>query len=164
MKTSLHRKPSVGVKYYFADKNFCCRVWAETKIHKDCAIVFRLSISIVISILSSDTICQLIQFHTNSEAAMLSRGRCRCFAFYANFRPLTLTQGVFTQILKTKSVNSWSLFVKRCGNWRKKGSCNLMRSNYMQIFSRVECHCWWKLDEEKQMIAFLFNLPSPIIS
>ena len=32
----------------------------------------RLSISIVIWILSSDTICQLNQFHTNSEAAMLS--------------------------------------------------------------------------------------------
>ena len=33
-----------------------------------------------------------------------------------------------------------------------------MRSNYMQIFIRVECHCWWKLDEEKQIIAFLLNL------
>ena len=33
----------------------------------------RLSISIVIWILSSDTICQLNQFNTNSEAAMLSR-------------------------------------------------------------------------------------------
>ena len=33
----------------------------------------RLSISIVIWILSSDTICQLNQFITNSEAAMLSR-------------------------------------------------------------------------------------------
>ena len=32
----------------------------------------RLSISIVIWILSSDTICQLNQFHTNSEAVMLS--------------------------------------------------------------------------------------------
>ena len=32
----------------------------------------RLSISIVICILSSDTICQLNQFNTNSEAAMLS--------------------------------------------------------------------------------------------
>ena len=32
----------------------------------------RLSISIVIWILSSDTICQLNQFNTNSEAAMLS--------------------------------------------------------------------------------------------
>ena len=32
----------------------------------------RLSISIVIWILSSDTICQLNQFHTNSEAEMLS--------------------------------------------------------------------------------------------
>ena len=32
----------------------------------------RLSISIVIWILSSDTICQLNQFITNSEAAMLS--------------------------------------------------------------------------------------------
>ena len=32
----------------------------------------RLSISIVIWILSSDTICQLKQFITNSEAAMLS--------------------------------------------------------------------------------------------
>ena len=31
----------------------------------------RLSISIVIWILSSDTICQLNQFNTNSEAAML---------------------------------------------------------------------------------------------
>ena len=31
----------------------------------------RLSISIVIWILSSDTFCQLNQFHTNSEAAML---------------------------------------------------------------------------------------------
>ena len=30
------------------------------------------SISIVICILSSDTICQLNQFNTNSEAAMLS--------------------------------------------------------------------------------------------
>ena len=34
----------------------------------------RLSISIVIWILSSDTICQLNQFHTNSEAVMLSTG------------------------------------------------------------------------------------------
>ena len=33
----------------------------------------RLSISIVIWILSSDTICQLNQFHTNSEAVMLSK-------------------------------------------------------------------------------------------
>ena len=33
----------------------------------------RLSISIVIWILSSDTTCQLNQFNTNSEAAMLSR-------------------------------------------------------------------------------------------
>ena len=33
----------------------------------------RLSISIVIWILSSDTICQLNQFNTNSEAAMLSK-------------------------------------------------------------------------------------------
>ena len=33
----------------------------------------RLSISIVLWILSSDTICQLNQFNTNSEAAMLSR-------------------------------------------------------------------------------------------
>ena len=33
----------------------------------------RLSISIVTWILSSDTICQLNQFNTNSEAAMLSR-------------------------------------------------------------------------------------------
>ena len=33
----------------------------------------RLSISIVIWILSSDTICQLNQFNTNSEVAMLSR-------------------------------------------------------------------------------------------
>ena len=32
----------------------------------------RLSISIVIWILSSDTICQLNQFHTNGEAATLS--------------------------------------------------------------------------------------------
>ena len=32
----------------------------------------RLSISIVIWIFSSDTICQLNQFNTNSEAAMLS--------------------------------------------------------------------------------------------
>ena len=32
----------------------------------------RLSISIVIWILSSDTVCQLNQFNTNSEAAMLS--------------------------------------------------------------------------------------------
>ena len=32
----------------------------------------RLSISIVIWILSSDTVCQLNQFITNSEAAMLS--------------------------------------------------------------------------------------------
>ena len=32
----------------------------------------RLSISIVIFILSSDTICQLNQFNTNSETAMLS--------------------------------------------------------------------------------------------
>ena len=32
----------------------------------------RLSLSIVIWILSSDTICQLNQFNTNSEAAMLS--------------------------------------------------------------------------------------------
>ena len=32
----------------------------------------RLSISIVIWILSSDIICQLNQFNTNSEAAMLS--------------------------------------------------------------------------------------------
>ena len=32
----------------------------------------RLSISIVIWILSSDTICQLNQFNTNSEAAILS--------------------------------------------------------------------------------------------
>ena len=32
----------------------------------------RLGISIVIWILSSDTICQLNQFNTNSEAAMLS--------------------------------------------------------------------------------------------
>ena len=32
----------------------------------------RLSTSIVIWILSSDTICQLNQFNTNSEAAMLS--------------------------------------------------------------------------------------------
>ena len=35
----------------------------------------RLSISIVIWILSSDTICQLNQFNTNSEAAMLSTGK-----------------------------------------------------------------------------------------
>ena len=34
----------------------------------------RLSISIVIWILSSDTICQLNQFNTNSEVAMLSSG------------------------------------------------------------------------------------------
>ena len=33
----------------------------------------RLNISIVIWIFSSDTICQLNQFNTNSEAAMLSR-------------------------------------------------------------------------------------------
>ena len=33
-----------------------------------------LSISIVIRILSSDIICQLNQFNTNSEAAMLSKG------------------------------------------------------------------------------------------
>ena len=32
----------------------------------------RLNISIVIWIFSSDTICQLNQFNTNSEAAMLS--------------------------------------------------------------------------------------------
>ena len=40
----------------------------------------RLSISIVIWILSSDTICQLNQFHTNGEAAVLSnqaRKNCR---------------------------------------------------------------------------------------
>ena len=33
----------------------------------------RLSISIIFWILSSDTICQFNQFHTNSEATMLSR-------------------------------------------------------------------------------------------
>ena len=36
----------------------------------------RLSISIVIWILSSDTICRLNQFNTNSEAAMLSTWQC----------------------------------------------------------------------------------------
>ena len=39
-----------------------------------------LSISIVIWILSSDTICQLNQFHTNSEATMLCNlWHCLCF-------------------------------------------------------------------------------------
>ena len=38
------------------------------KVHK----APRLSISILIWILSSDTTCQLKQFNTNSEAAMLS--------------------------------------------------------------------------------------------
>ena len=33
-----------------------------------------------------------------------------------------------------------------------------MRSNYMQIFSRVECHCWWKLDEEKTDDCLSFQL------
>ena len=40
----------------------------------------RLSISIVIWILSSDTICQLNQFNTNSEAAMLSICTDRLYA------------------------------------------------------------------------------------
>ena len=41
----------------------------------------RLSISIVIRILSSDTICRLNQFNTNSEAAMLSTWQC-CRQFW----------------------------------------------------------------------------------
>ena len=49
---------------------------AKTKWDSQWAILLdkapRLSISIVIWILSSDTICQLNQFNTNSEAAMLS--------------------------------------------------------------------------------------------
>ena len=40
-----------------------------------------LSISIVIWILSSDTICRLNQFNTNSEAAMLSTWQC-CRQFW----------------------------------------------------------------------------------
>ena len=50
----------------------------------------RLSISIVILILSSDvfTICQLNQFNTNSEAAMLSRKETNAFAIHlALFHP-----------------------------------------------------------------------------
>ena len=41
----------------------------------------RLSISIVIWILSSDTICRLNKFNTNSEAAMLSTWQC-CRQFW----------------------------------------------------------------------------------
>ena len=38
----------------------------------------RLSISIVISILTSDTICQLNKLNTNREAAMLSMTEVAC--------------------------------------------------------------------------------------
>ena len=46
----------------------------------------RLSISIVIWILSSDTICQLNQFHTKGEAAMLSIGK-RIYMRYESEKP-----------------------------------------------------------------------------
>ena len=45
----------------------------------------RLSISIVIWILSSDTICQLNQFNTNSEAAMLSSKEEYLYLFFILF-------------------------------------------------------------------------------
>ena len=45
--------------------------WEGIRVRIDKA--HRLSISIVICILSSDTICHLNQFNTNSEAAMLSK-------------------------------------------------------------------------------------------
>ena len=48
----------------------CLSLGAEKELRIDKAL--RLSISNVIWILSSDTICQLNQFITNSEAAMLS--------------------------------------------------------------------------------------------
>ena len=47
-----------------------CQIYAKMPLRLDKAP--RLGISIVIWILSSETICQLIQFNTNSEAAMLS--------------------------------------------------------------------------------------------
>ena len=43
------------------------------RVREEEEVTLRLSISIVIWILSSDTICQLTQFNTNSEAAMLSK-------------------------------------------------------------------------------------------
>ena len=55
-------------------------VWRERKRSKWAWLdkAHRLSISIVIWILSSDTICQLNKFNKNSEAAMLSRHDTQC--------------------------------------------------------------------------------------
>ena len=102
-------------------RNFCITRKADVGPNVDKAP--RPSISNFIWVLSSDTICQLNQFNTNSEAAMLSRQSGLCA------RSIWQHDTSF----QYKNINSLeSQTQKRKGHWRKKywGEKETLASKY----------------------------------